>query len=386
MGCSPSQSGHLGQRGAAWGESPQSISAVRNSCLVTLLVTFSQGATIKLAVERIYLDHNATTPVAPACVDAMAAALREEYGNPSSVHYFGQKAKAVVDEARSRVAELINADPSEVVFTSGGTESDNLAIRGAAEALEPAGRRQLVASSIEHEAVLNTLKALGRRGWEVSWLGVGESGVIDPEALRAVVGDRTARRLGDARQQRGGHHPARGRAGQGGQGGRRRRPRGRRAVGRQDPARRQGARRRSGIHFCTQVLRAEGHRRTLDPARRPAGGGQHRRAARARPARRHRERGRHRRHGRRGAAGARPPGRGGGPPGGAPRSARGGHPPRRLPAPWSTATRPARAQHHQHQLRPRRGRVAAHRPRPGRASPYPRARRAPRARSSRRTC
>jgi len=137
------------------------------------------------------LDHNATTPVAPACVDAMASALREEYGNPSSVHYFGQKAKAIVDEARSRVAELINADPSEVVFTSGGTESDNLAIRGAAEALEPAGRRQLVASTIEHEAVLNTLRALGRRGWEVSWLGVGESGVIDPEALRAVVGDRT---------------------------------------------------------------------------------------------------------------------------------------------------------------------------------------------------
>ena len=115
-------------------------------------------------MNRIYLDHNATTPVAPACVDAMAAVLREEFGNPSSVHHFGQKAKAVIDEARSRVAELINADPSEVVFTSGGTESDNSAIRGAAEALEPAGRRQLVASTIEHEAVLNTLKALGRRG------------------------------------------------------------------------------------------------------------------------------------------------------------------------------------------------------------------------------
>jgi cysteine desulfurase len=143
-------------------------------------------------VNRIYLDHNATTPVAPACVDAMAAALREDYGNPSSVHHFGQKAKAVIDEARSRVAELINADPSEVVFTGGGTESDNAAIRGAAEALEQAGRRQLVASTIEHEAVLNTVKALGRRGFEVGWLPVGDTGVMDPEALRPLVGDRTA--------------------------------------------------------------------------------------------------------------------------------------------------------------------------------------------------
>jgi cysteine desulfurase len=143
-------------------------------------------------VTRIYLDHNATTPVASACVDAMAAALREEYGNPSSVHHFGQKAKAVIDEARSRVADLISADPSEVVFTSGGTESDNSAIRGAAEAQELAGRRHLVASTIEHEAVLNTVKALGRRGFEVSWLPVGDTGVMDPEALRPLIGDRTA--------------------------------------------------------------------------------------------------------------------------------------------------------------------------------------------------
>jgi cysteine desulfurase len=122
----------------------------------------------------------------------MVAVLRENYGNPSSVHHFGQKAKAVIDEARSRVAELLNAEPSEVVFTSGGTESDNSAIRGAAEAMEPAGRRDLVASTIEHEAVLNTVKALVRRGFEVSWLTVGETGVLDPEGLRGLVGDRTA--------------------------------------------------------------------------------------------------------------------------------------------------------------------------------------------------
>src|SRR5688572_30803955 len=113
-------------------------------------------------MTRIYLDHNATTPPHPLVVDRMAAALREQFGNPSSVHHFGQQAKAALDEARSAVATLIGADPSEVVFTSGGTESDNFAIRGVAEALEVTGRKHLIATTIEHEAVLNTLKALGR--------------------------------------------------------------------------------------------------------------------------------------------------------------------------------------------------------------------------------
>src|SRR4026208_1084813 len=113
-------------------------------------------------VQRTYLDHNATTPLLPAGIDRMTAILREEFGNPSSVHHFGQQAKAAVDDARSEVAGLIGADPSEVLLTSGGTEGDNIAIRGAAEALEATGRKHLVASAIEHEAVLNTLKALGR--------------------------------------------------------------------------------------------------------------------------------------------------------------------------------------------------------------------------------
>jgi cysteine desulfurase len=142
--------------------------------------------------QRIYLDHNATTPLHPAVVDRMAATLREEFGNPSSVHHFGQRAKAVVDEARSAVAALIGADPSEVVFTSGGTESDNFAIRGVAEALEPTGRKHLIASAIEHEAVLNTLKALGRRGWKVTLLPVDQSGVVSPELLQAALTDETA--------------------------------------------------------------------------------------------------------------------------------------------------------------------------------------------------
>ena len=143
-------------------------------------------------MERIYLDHNATTPPHPAVVDAVAATLREPFGNPSSVHHFGQAAKAVLDDARSACAALIGADPSEVVFTSSGTESDNFAIRGVAEALEVTGRRHLIASAIEHEAVLNTLKALARRGWRVTLLPVATSGIVDPAALAAALTDETA--------------------------------------------------------------------------------------------------------------------------------------------------------------------------------------------------
>jgi cysteine desulfurase len=131
-----------------------------------------------------YFDHNATTPVHPEVADAMARVLRDEFGNPSSIHRYGQRAKAILDEARSSVAALIGGDPSEVVFTSGGTEADNFALRGVAEALEATGRRKLVASAIEHEAVLNTLKALARRGWDTAFLPVDGSAVVSPDALR----------------------------------------------------------------------------------------------------------------------------------------------------------------------------------------------------------
>jgi cysteine desulfurase len=143
-------------------------------------------------VTRVYLDHNATTPVAPEVADRMDRAVRELWGNASSVHHFGQQAKAGVDDARSSVAALLGADTSEITFTASGTESDNFAIRGAAEALEPTGRRHLIASAIEHEAVLNTLKALARRGWRVTLLPVGPSGVVSPDALRDVITDDTA--------------------------------------------------------------------------------------------------------------------------------------------------------------------------------------------------
>jgi cysteine desulfurase len=141
---------------------------------------------------RIYLDYNATTPLAPGVADAMTAAMRDVFGNASSVHYFGQQAKAAVDTARSSVAALVNADPSEIAFTGSGTESDNLAIRGAAEALEPTKRRHLIASAIEHEAVLNTLKALGRRGWRTTLLPVDQSGIVSPDRLRELITDDTA--------------------------------------------------------------------------------------------------------------------------------------------------------------------------------------------------
>ncbi|MGH9384707.1 MAG: cysteine desulfurase family protein [Vicinamibacterales bacterium] len=141
---------------------------------------------------RIYLDHNATTPLAPEVAERMTSAAREIWGNASSVHHFGQQAKAALDEARSSVAALLGADPSEIVFTGGGTEGDNAAIRGAAEALEPTGRRHLIASAIEHEAVLSTMKALGRRGWRVTLLPVDTSGIVSPDRLWEAISDETA--------------------------------------------------------------------------------------------------------------------------------------------------------------------------------------------------
>jgi len=141
---------------------------------------------------RIYFDHNATTPVDPSAADAMMRVLREDYGNASSVHRLGQQAKSILDEARTAVCTLIGAEPSELVFTSGGTEADNFALRGAAEALEPTGRKHLIATAIEHEAVLVTLKALARRGWTTTLLPVGPTGIVEPQGLEDALTDGTA--------------------------------------------------------------------------------------------------------------------------------------------------------------------------------------------------
>jgi len=145
---------------------------------------------------RVYFDYNATSPVAPEVADAMGRITREVFGNASSVHHFGQQAKSVLDDARSAVATAIGGDPSEVVFTSGGTEADNFAIRGAAAVFDavdsPRGKRHLIASAIEHEAVLNTLKALARRGWKTTMLPVDQSGVLAVDRLREAITDDTA--------------------------------------------------------------------------------------------------------------------------------------------------------------------------------------------------
>ena len=141
---------------------------------------------------RIYFDYNATTPLSPEALAAVLAATRDQFGNASSVHHFGQQAKAAIDEARTNVANLIGADPSEVLFTSGGTEADNIAVRGAAEALEPTGKRHLVASPMEHEAVLNTLKALAKRGWRTTLLAADQTGILSTAMLRDALADDTA--------------------------------------------------------------------------------------------------------------------------------------------------------------------------------------------------
>jgi cysteine desulfurase len=142
-------------------------------------------------VDRIYLDHNATTPLDPRVLEAMLPVLREGFGNPSSLHWHGQQARALLDESRAQVARLIGATPSEIVFTAGGTEADNMALRGvAAMAREP--RRKIVYSAIEHHAIVNTGKALAEEGWPVAVARVGADGLLDLDDLRARVDDTTA--------------------------------------------------------------------------------------------------------------------------------------------------------------------------------------------------
>jgi cysteine desulfurase len=142
-------------------------------------------------VERIYLDHNATTPLDPRVLEAMLPALRDTFGNASSVHHFGQRARAAVDEARAQVAALLGAAPQEVVFTASGTESDNMALRGVM-ALAPATRRKLLCTTIEHHAVLHTARALGREGFAAERVRVDSEGRVDLEDLAARLDGATA--------------------------------------------------------------------------------------------------------------------------------------------------------------------------------------------------
>jgi cysteine desulfurase len=142
-------------------------------------------------MERIYLDYNATTPLDPGALEAMVAALGEGFGNPSSLHWYGQRARAAVEEARGQVAALVGAAPAEIVFTGSGTEADNLALRGvAAAAREP--RRRIVASAVEHHAIVHTLRALAEDGWPVATVRVLETGRVDADDLAAKVDDGVA--------------------------------------------------------------------------------------------------------------------------------------------------------------------------------------------------
>ncbi len=142
-------------------------------------------------MERVYLDHNASTPLDPRVLEAMLPILSEAFGNPSSLHWFGQRARAAVEEARVQAASLIGATPAEVVFTASGTEADNLALRGVAtRAREP--RRKLVVTAVEHHAVLNTARALAEEGFPVETVRVDAEGRVDLDDLRAKVDDRTA--------------------------------------------------------------------------------------------------------------------------------------------------------------------------------------------------
>ena len=143
-----------------------------------------------LTKEIIYLDHAGTTPLDPRVLEAMLPALSDYFGNPSSVHTVGQEAKRILDDAREKVARILGCRMSEVVFTSGGTESDNAAIKGAAAALQGTGNH-IVTSAIEHHAVLHTCQYLENMGFEVTYLPVDSYGLVDPDDVARAITDRT---------------------------------------------------------------------------------------------------------------------------------------------------------------------------------------------------
>ncbi len=142
---------------------------------------------------KIYLDYAASTPVDERVLSKMLPYFTEQYGNPSSVHWYGQQAEAAVEQARSLVASLLNARADEVVFTSCGTESDNLALRGVAWAQRKRrGANHILISPVEHHAVLHTAQQLAEQGFEIEYLPVDESGMVDPDDVRSAIRPGTA--------------------------------------------------------------------------------------------------------------------------------------------------------------------------------------------------
>src|SRR5688572_20525479 len=142
---------------------------------------------------RIYLDYNATTPLAPEVARAMAPFLKRHYGNPSSLHWSGAPARDAVEDARSQTASLLCCDPTEVVFTSGGTEANNYAIKGLFFARRAAGRPfHVITSEIEHPAVLEPCRFLESLGAEVTRVPVDRCGLVDPDDVRRAIRPHTA--------------------------------------------------------------------------------------------------------------------------------------------------------------------------------------------------
>lgn len=139
----------------------------------------------------IYVDNAATTKMSDTAVDAMLAVMKENYGNPSSLYRFGQRAKEILEQARTEVAAVINAEPREITFTSGGSEADNQAILSAAELGKKNGKKHIISSAFEHHAVLHTLKKLEKEGFVVTLLDVHENGLILPEEVEKAIREDT---------------------------------------------------------------------------------------------------------------------------------------------------------------------------------------------------
>jgi len=141
-------------------------------------------------MKKIYLDYAATTPVHPEVVKAMLSYFTDVFGNPSSIYSYGQEAKGAVEEARTKVAELIGTRSEEIIFTSGGTEADNFALKGVTYANEHKGNH-IITTSIEHHAVMEVCKFLERRGFKITYLPVDEYGLVDPDDIKRAITDKT---------------------------------------------------------------------------------------------------------------------------------------------------------------------------------------------------
>ena len=141
---------------------------------------------------RIYADNAATTKMSRTAIDTMIPYMEEGYGNPSSLYVLGQQAKEALDEARATIAAVINADPSEILFTSGGSEADNQAILSGAALGAKKGKKHIISTKFEHHAVLHTLNKLEKEGYEITLLDVHENGLVDPEELKEAIREDTA--------------------------------------------------------------------------------------------------------------------------------------------------------------------------------------------------